>query len=187
VLVVGFWCSALEPDFMHPTNGATEARQYVYHPILSIVSEFEYPKIPYLCCLTFLRQYTRIFFGKWESILYRLRWLIPPKIYLIHKILGHIEEKTKTIFFFICKSKYETMDFLTNKKNTDTGIRLKIKTIRYDTNTCLVSVAPLIPHPEPADIWHVAGFLQMSSIIFYAFFARLCTAKKGVSGGKSRR
>jgi hypothetical protein len=35
------------------------------------------------------------------------------------------------------------MDFLTNKENTDTGIRPKIKTIRYDTNTCLVSVAPL--------------------------------------------
>jgi hypothetical protein len=83
-------------------NGATEARQYVYHPILSIVSEFEYPKIPYLCCLTFLRQQTRIVFGKWESILYCLRWLIPPKIYLIHKISGRIEEKmkkTKTIFF----------------------------------------------------------------------------------------
>jgi hypothetical protein len=33
--------------------------------ILSIVSEFEYPKILYLCCLTFLRQYTCIVFGKW--------------------------------------------------------------------------------------------------------------------------
>jgi transposase InsO family protein len=36
-------------------NGSTEARKYMYHPILSIVSEFEYPKIPHLCCLTFLR------------------------------------------------------------------------------------------------------------------------------------
>jgi hypothetical protein len=35
------------------------------------------------------------------------------------------------------------MDFLTNKRNTDTGIRLKIKTIQYNSNTCLVSVAPL--------------------------------------------
>jgi hypothetical protein len=78
------------------------------------------------------------------SILYCLRWLIPPKTYLIHKICGHIEEKTKTIFFFICKSKSKTMDFLTNKRNTDTGIRLKIKMIQSDTNTCLISVAPLL-------------------------------------------
>jgi hypothetical protein len=35
------------------------------------------------------------------SILYRLRWLIPPKTSLIHKIFGRIEEKTKTIFFHL--------------------------------------------------------------------------------------
>jgi hypothetical protein len=36
------------------------------------------------------------------------------------------------------------MDFLTNQGNTDTGIRLKIKTIQSDTNTFLVSVALLL-------------------------------------------
>jgi hypothetical protein len=35
-----------------------------------------------------------------------------------------LKKKQGQFFFFICKSKYETMDFLTNKKNTDTSIRL---------------------------------------------------------------
>jgi hypothetical protein len=59
------------------------------------------------------------------------------------------QKKRRQFFFvFILKSKYKTIDFLTNKKNTDTGIRLKIKTIQYNTNTCLVSVAPLVQVPH---------------------------------------
>lgn len=53
-------------------------------------------------------------------------------------------------FFFICKSKSETMYFLTNKRNIDTGIRLKIRTMWYNTNTCLISVALLRP---PSSAW----------------------------------
>jgi hypothetical protein len=54
------------------------------------------------------------------------------------------KDKDNFFVFFICKSKsHETMDFLTNQGNTDTGIRLEIKTIQSNTNTCLVSVAPL--------------------------------------------
>jgi hypothetical protein len=69
-------------------------------------------------------------------------------MYLIHKIFGCIEEKKNKDIFFIHKSKSKTMDFLTDQKNTDTGIRLKIKTIQSNTNPCLVSVALLLPAPR---------------------------------------
>jgi hypothetical protein len=35
------------------------------------------------------------------------------------------------------------MNFLTKQGNTGTGIRLKLKMIQSNTNTCLVFVAPL--------------------------------------------
>jgi hypothetical protein len=58
-----------------------------YQVFICIVSEFEYPKIPDLCCLTFLRQYTRkiLSLESETCILYRLRGLIPPKTSLIHR------------------------------------------------------------------------------------------------------
>jgi hypothetical protein len=50
------------------------------------------------------------------------------------------------------------MDFLTNQGNTDTGIRLKIKIIQSDTNTCLVSVAPLLlALRKPPGCWDLYG------------------------------
>jgi hypothetical protein len=56
------------------------------------------------------------------------------------------------------------MYFLTNQGNTDTGIRLKIKMIQSNTNTCLVSVAPLMwgTHIKKIDVgyWHCIDWLM---------------------------
>jgi hypothetical protein len=71
-------------------------------------------------------------------------WSHQKRLFDRQDIWPYWSKKKQTHFFFICKSKYKTMDFLTNQQNTGTHIRLKIKTIQSDTNTCLVSVAPLV-------------------------------------------
>jgi hypothetical protein len=128
------------------SNGATETRQDgIRH--LFVLSQNSNTQKYWICVVSLSWDNTHVLSLEIKtSILYCLRWLIPPQTSLIHKILAVLKKKKQRHFifiFFICKSKSKTMDFLTNQGNTDTGIRLKIKTIHSNTNTCLVSVALL--------------------------------------------
>jgi hypothetical protein len=70
--------------------------------------------------------------------LYCLTGLIPPKMSFTHNIFGCINKKRK-IFFCMCRSNYETVDFLTNQWNPVPGIRLTINIIHTNTKymSCL--------------------------------------------------
>jgi uncharacterized protein (UPF0303 family) len=80
------------------------------------------------------------------------------KLLILHIFDYHTVLKKKR------KNKDKTMDFLTNKRNTDTCIRIKIKMIQYDTNTCLISVAPLRQpfffRPSPGQIVSINDFIK---------------------------
>jgi hypothetical protein len=126
------------------STGETEARQYVYHPILSIVSEFEYPKILYLCCLTFLREYTCIVFGKWDKYSVLSQMTDPTKKVFDTQDIWPYWRKNKHNFFSFVNPNPRQWIFSQTKEILIPVSGSEIKTILYDTNTFLISFAPLV-------------------------------------------
>jgi hypothetical protein len=72
-----------------------------YWVFICIVSEFEYPKIPDLCCLTFLKQYTHIVLGKWDKYSVLSQMTDPTKnVFDTQDIWPHWRKKNKDNFLF---------------------------------------------------------------------------------------
>jgi hypothetical protein len=87
------------------------------------------PEIIHMYCLWKVRKVFCIISDEWPH--QKRLWYT--------RYLAVLKKKTAKKIFFICKSKSETMDFLTNQGNTDTGIRLKINTLHvlYLFHHCL--------------------------------------------------
>jgi hypothetical protein len=79
------------------------------------------PKIWYLCCLTFLRQETCIVFGNLDKYYVLSQMTNTTKnVFDTQDIWPYWRKrkKTKTIFFFICKSESKTIGGIKYKKST---------------------------------------------------------------------
>jgi hypothetical protein len=125
-------CSPISTD----SNGATETIQDSIGCLFVLSQNLNTQKY-WMCVVSLSWDNTHVLYLESEtSILYHLRWLIPPKTSLIDKIFGRIEEKKKQrqCLFFICKFKSETMDFLTNQEKYWYRYQAQNK-----DNTCLVS------------------------------------------------